>query len=860
MGYLRFIIIFALLLYLGTGATVGEAQMAPVISASSPPSGFIDSLEDQHGASGDLRGLTDITITFSEMLTKPNGAPLNGLNFSPSYTRNGEPVIDPNTNAIPSLSLVSGSGAGPYLLRFNPRIPPGAWTKITVVEAVNETGVAISPSGNSIVIGFLPMDLTQSGTVSGDDIERWRAIYHNEYNSARFDELQFIDQNRDGLINSDDIWRSTQLMAGIGTFNPWAGYDIGPVPQTITCDLVVSPTGNDSAPGTPSLPWRTLSKAGNTATAGQTVCIKPGLYRESLDVRHSGTSDLNRVTFRAYPGAECSGPKGEPKSDRTPGDAHGKCAVRLDGSQVINGTWTRCASQSACGGNAQWQAIYFLDLPAGFTKGISKDWLFEDEKRLKYASDPNQPLPYFTWSEMDIPQQFTMTSLRPKNDHANRPNGYWTGGYLKVRDEYSEKYYRKIDSFESGIMQFSPLSEEAVESNRYILLNHLALLDEPGEFVITYGSTPERLYLMTTDRQSPASHAIAFSKLPYAIDLNGRDYVTIEGLDISKYTGGEIIFISDHGDPEVMSGLRIRNNYLHHNGDGEGLGSGTTIYARGQDRVQDFEVENNEIYESLGIAISMGPLGARIAWNNFHRVNDAIRAGGTNVVVEHNHFYDSFETDGHQDGLDLDRVRVWKIRYNTISDFTQLLYFHSNDGGIHEQIQIYGNVLYSNRYGAHGGDSPGIAMGNGVDVFIHSNTCGWLGPANNGYRCIQIEGNVTNVRIRNNVAFDSYFMLEPSSGQINSDYNWFSRPDRTDGGPNSRSGIDPQFMNYVRHSSWDFRLKSTSPLIDVGDPNLPGAFTIPPGFADILLTPRPRNIPGVGRDGAGTYDIGAFER
>ncbi len=63
----------------------------------------------------------------------------------------------------------------------------------------------------------------------------------------------------------------------------------------------VSPTGNDSNPGTETLPWKTLAKAGSAATAGATVFIKQGVYRERFVPVNSGTAD-KPITFTSYPG------------------------------------------------------------------------------------------------------------------------------------------------------------------------------------------------------------------------------------------------------------------------------------------------------------------------------------------------------------------------------------------------------------------------------------------------------------------------------------------------------------------------------------------------------------------------------
>src|SRR4030042_2020171 len=44
----------------------------------------------------------------------------------------------------------------------------------------------------------------------------------------------------------------------------------------------VSTSGSDSNPGTLSQPWKTIQKAANTVTQGDTVNIRGGTYREKI--------------------------------------------------------------------------------------------------------------------------------------------------------------------------------------------------------------------------------------------------------------------------------------------------------------------------------------------------------------------------------------------------------------------------------------------------------------------------------------------------------------------------------------------------------------------------------------------------
>ncbi len=59
----------------------------------------------------------------------------------------------------------------------------------------------------------------------------------------------------------------------------------------------VDPYGNDSAPGTRNQPWRTIQKAADTMTAGETTIILAGEYAERVSITQSGAPDAP-ITFK----------------------------------------------------------------------------------------------------------------------------------------------------------------------------------------------------------------------------------------------------------------------------------------------------------------------------------------------------------------------------------------------------------------------------------------------------------------------------------------------------------------------------------------------------------------------------------
>ena len=61
------------------------------------------------------------------------------------------------------------------------------------------------------------------------------------------------------------------------------GHKPGGYSSDISCTHYISPSGSDENRGTLAEPWKTLQKAFDTATAGQTVCLRGGIYPQYVD-------------------------------------------------------------------------------------------------------------------------------------------------------------------------------------------------------------------------------------------------------------------------------------------------------------------------------------------------------------------------------------------------------------------------------------------------------------------------------------------------------------------------------------------------------------------------------------------------
>ena len=70
----------------------------------------------------------------------------------------------------------------------------------------------------------------------------------------------------------------------------------------IGTNYYVSPNGNDSNNGSLNSPWKTIQRAANIATAGDTVYVRGGTYNETIKITRSGSSGVGqRIIFKNYP-------------------------------------------------------------------------------------------------------------------------------------------------------------------------------------------------------------------------------------------------------------------------------------------------------------------------------------------------------------------------------------------------------------------------------------------------------------------------------------------------------------------------------------------------------------------------------
>jgi hypothetical protein len=289
--------------------------------------------------------------------------------------------------------------------------------------------------------------------------------------------------------------------------------------------------GDPAATGNP----RTI-----TLEPGDTVLFKGGVvYRGQIEIEADGTFS-RPITYK--------------------GDGWGMEKAILEGSKPITTAWTQCESASACGDNPDWQKIHYTAAPAGvnFTAGF-----FEDDDFIWQAQDPD-PVDPFYYDRIDdfriIPYNDptihqTRTSITDPRHFTQTDPAFWQGAYVIVWHIPNVTSIKKITSFDPAThtIYHEDLGGDIYtdRDTYYAVLNHMSLLNKPGEYVLDENAG--RFYVWPSSSDQPTQHTYSFLENATGIYASGQQHLVIEGFNLQKFTMG-IRAIGEAGD------VAIRNN------------------------------------------------------------------------------------------------------------------------------------------------------------------------------------------------------------------------------------------------------------------------------------------------------------
>jgi len=101
------------------------------------------------------------------------------------------------------------------------------------------------------------------------------------------------------------VTRTLVAVAALLTSAAILAVGAAPTSATVSCNRFAATNGSDSAAGTSVAPYRTAQKLMDSLAAGETGCLGPGTYNESLRVNHGGQPGAP-VRLTSTPGGQAT--------------------------------------------------------------------------------------------------------------------------------------------------------------------------------------------------------------------------------------------------------------------------------------------------------------------------------------------------------------------------------------------------------------------------------------------------------------------------------------------------------------------------------------------------------------------------
>ena len=449
----------------------------------------------------------------------------------------------------------------------------------------------------------------------------------------------------------------------------------------------VAPNGDDTRDGrTAAAPLRTLGSAAARLKPGDVCLIHAGVYRETLAPPADGTADAP-LMFRAAPGE----------------------AVTLSGLDPVTG-WERVDSRT-------FRASLAWDMGAA-------NQVFRDGKPLTEARWPNR-----TGTDPYAHECATAAfegSAFDRLQCSAFPDG-WTAGKLAGATVWCMAQWR-WSSWTAPVTNYDPVArtllvkghgdwwvmeqhnpgrasprwggKEAYKPAEFFISNARCLLDAPGEWF--FDRADKRLYLSVAEGDDPNRAAIEVKRRRVAVDLTGRAYVQVRGLQVVGAT--LVLKESRHCQVSGVTARHIcqtRGGFTtSHMPDAEG------VWISGYGNV----LRDSEIAYSAGAGVTLQGVSNALV-NCFIHDTDTlgsyaccVNMGGSRHLVSHNTLRDSgrdclqYAGSGHLIQFN-DISRAGRICHDTGA-----LYQAGCDGGeicynwVHNVDTGMGNGIYLDNY------------------------------------------------------------------------------------------------------------------------------------------------------------------
>ncbi|MFC1634847.1 LamG-like jellyroll fold domain-containing protein [Planctomycetota bacterium] len=268
-------------------------------------------------------------------------------------------------------------------------------------------------------------------------------------------------------------------------------------------------SASDSNPGTEARPWKTIGRGVQSLQPGDTLLIKAGIYRETVNLHRSGTQ-ADPIRIWAYPGDE------------------GKVIINA-AEPVTN--WRKCAGPGDCDGNPHWEHIYVADVAALVeshpNSAFAVRQVFQHGQLLNRSRYPD-----VGWS---YPTAITDPKTTYMDYSLSKPDGYFAGSVCHVMTRVGHIDQIPITDFSRRAITLAKSPRQDISTRfGYYITSIVGEINEEGEWA--YDPTIKRLYLWP---KGDVAEDVEFSYRQYCL----RSY------DGTRWN--------------VVRGLTMRNAYLH---------------------------------------------------------------------------------------------------------------------------------------------------------------------------------------------------------------------------------------------------------------------------------------------------------
>jgi hypothetical protein len=288
----------------------------------------------------------------------------------------------------------------------------------------------------------------------------------------------------------------------------------------------VAPNGLDSNPGTQALPFRSVQRCADVATAGDSCVLRAGTYRETVRPANSGNSSAP-VRFISFAGE----------------------IATISGADPISNWQLETGSV--------YRANIILPIAQAASSGFLANQLFANGDMLPQARYPNAALPF---DPLSAPMANSGASLNGNvmtltNSDIPTIGGGWNGAIIWGTEWFVSRT-ATVTASASG--QLTATNTDASNWTRapfwWTLTGARGALDAPGEW--HYDAATQSVFLWSPNAGAPLG--IEAKQRNLAFDLAGRSHIQIENIRLFAAS----ITTDNQSQSVVIDGLRAK--YLSH--------------------------------------------------------------------------------------------------------------------------------------------------------------------------------------------------------------------------------------------------------------------------------------------------------